>query len=556
MLSLLLAASLVVAQVPDTAHVVLVATTDVHGRTTGWDYVAHRPAPGGLARVAVIVDSLRRRYPGQVVVLDAGDLLQGDPFATYYARVAPATPHPVVEAMNLVGYDVATPGNHDFDFGVPLFERAVGDAAFPYVSANIFATAGDTLVFPPFRVLQRQGVRVGIAGFTTPGTMVWNRDRLRGKLRVAPIAASAEPTLASLRRLSDVAVVLMHSGMGGPPSYDTAGVGDEDVAASLAALPFRPDIVVVGHSHREIADSVVNGVHFVQPRRDAEGVSVVHVDLRRVAGRWGVARVRGELVRTANRAPSPLLTQRLAAAHAAVQRWVDEPIGEASVPLGLGDARARPTPLHDFVLETLRRRAGADLASGPVFDLRAGFPADTIRRGQVMALYPYDNTLRAVRITGAQLRSYLEWSTRYFRTDAVGRVSIDSTVPGYDFDLVRGARYDIDLRQPVGERIRNLAVRNRPVSPADSFILALNNHRQGGAGGYTMLRGAPVVYDRHESIPDLLVDAIRARGTLDAAPVPPSGWRIVPEVAAIAVRRIFRVAPNPVRASPRDTVLL
>jgi 2',3'-cyclic-nucleotide 2'-phosphodiesterase/3'-nucleotidase/5'-nucleotidase len=328
------------------------------------------------------------------------------------------------------------------------------------------------------------------------------------------------------------------------------------VAASLAALPFRPDVVVVGHSHREMADSVVNGVHFVQPRRDAGGVSVVHVDLRRVGGRWGVTRVRGELVPTADRPPAPLLTQRLAASHAAVQRWVDEPIGEAAAAFRPGDGRARPTPLHDFVLETLRRRAGADLAAGPVFDLRAGFEADTIRRGQVLALHPYDNTLRAIRVSGEQLKAYLEWSARYFRTDAAGRVTIDPAVPGYDFDVVRGARYEIDLRRPVGDRIRGLSVRNRPVRPADSFTLALNSHRQAGGGGYTMLRGAPVVYDKGESIPDLLVEAIRARGVLDPAAVAPSDWRIGPAVAAVAVRRLFNVAPDPLPASPRDTVIL
>ena len=116
-------------------------------------------------------------------------------------------------------------------------------------------------------------------------------------------------------------------------------------------------------------------------------------------------------------------------------------------------------PIQDFVLEVQRSRAGADLASGPAFDLRAGFDADTIRRGQVLTLYPYDNTLRAVRITGEQLRAYLEWSARYFRVDPAGRIAINDSVPGYDFDLVRGARYDIDLLQPLGQRIRNLTVR-------------------------------------------------------------------------------------------------
>ena len=149
MLSLLIAAHLAVAPVQDTAHVVLVATTDLHGHMTGRDYLTDRPAPNGVARVARVVDSLRAKYPGQVVLVDAGDLLQGDPFATYFARVAPREPHPIIEAMNLAGYDAATPGNRDFDWGVPFFRRAIGDARFAYVSANIFALPGDTLLFPP-----------------------------------------------------------------------------------------------------------------------------------------------------------------------------------------------------------------------------------------------------------------------------------------------------------------------------------------------------------------------------------------------------------------------
>ena len=128
MLSLLFAASLAVSQAPDTAHVVLVATTDVHGHATAWDYLADRAAPGGLTRVATLVDSLRRRYPGQVVVLDAGDMLQGTPFAAYHAREAGPGSNPIVEGMNLVGYDAATPGNHDFDWGVTKLEQALADA--------------------------------------------------------------------------------------------------------------------------------------------------------------------------------------------------------------------------------------------------------------------------------------------------------------------------------------------------------------------------------------------------------------------------------------------
>src|SRR4051812_11054923 len=198
MLSLLTALVLAAAPLQDTAHVVLVATTDVHGRATDWDYVADRPFAGGLARVATVVDSLRGRYPGQVLVVDAGDLLQGDAFATYFARVRPVEPHPIIEAMNLAGYDAATPGNHDFDWGLPFFTRAVAEARFPYVSANLFASPGDTLVYPAYRVVQRQGVRIAITGLTTPGTMVWDGEQLRGRARLAPIESAAAPALEAM----------------------------------------------------------------------------------------------------------------------------------------------------------------------------------------------------------------------------------------------------------------------------------------------------------------------------------------------------------------------
>ena len=540
----------------DTAHVVIVATTDVHGHATDWDYVASRPFAGGLARVATLVDSLKAAYPGQVIVADAGDLIQGDPFATYFARVAPRDPNPVIDAMNLTGYDVATVGNHEFDWGVSIMRRAISGAAFPYVSANIHTLPADTLLYPPYVVLQRQGVRVGVAAFTTPGAMVWNRDQLRGKLRVARIPEAARRVMESLRRESDLAVVLIHSGMGGSPSYDTAGVGAENAAASLATLPVRPDLVVVGHSHREIRDSVLGGVHFVQPKPYAGSISVTHVYLVRGDGRWRPVRIRSELVSTARIAGSPRLAQRLAPAHSAVLAWADSAVGQASGPMRAWAARAEATPILNFVNAVQLNRTGADLSAASAFDISAGFDSGTIRMRHVAALYPFDNTLRAIRISGAQLKDYLEHSARYFKTDAVGRISLNDSVPGYNNDVILGARYDIDLRRSVGDRIRNLTVRRRPVARSDSFTLALNSHRQTGAGGYRMLRGAPVVYDKGEDIRDLLIAEIRSRGAIDPADYASRDWRFVPEASASAVRGLFRVPPRPLPPSPRDTVLL
>ena len=553
---LLTALHLLVAPVQDTAHLVLVATTDVHGHATDWDYLAGKPFPGGLTRVATIVDSLRARYPGQVVVMDAGDVIQGDPFATYFARVSPREPNPVIEAMNLTGYDVATPGNHDFDWGVATLRQSIAGATFPYVSGNIYTLPADTLLYPPFVVLQRQGVRIGITGLTTPGVMLWNGDKLRDRVRVERIPAAAARVTETLRRVADLSVVLVHSGMGGPSSYDTTGVGGENVAASLAALSSPPALVIVGHSHGEIRETVLGGVHFTQPKPYGGSVSITHVDLVRERERWRVTRMVSELVSTAGVIASPRLTQRMAPLHAAVLGWTASEVGQALGPMRAGAARAEPTPIINFINAVQLKRSGADLSATPAFDLRAGFDSGTIHMADLLALYPFDNTLRAVRISGSQLKAYLEQSARYFRTDPLNRISINDSVPGYNYDVVAGARYDIDLRRPVGDRIRNLEVRGRPVRPSDSFTLAVNSYRQTGAGGYDLLRSAPVVYDKGEKIRDLLVDAIRSRGSIDPADYADRSWRIVPEVSALAVRGLFRVPARPLPQSPQDTIVL
>jgi 2',3'-cyclic-nucleotide 2'-phosphodiesterase / 3'-nucleotidase / 5'-nucleotidase len=541
----------------DTAHVVIVATTDVHGRVVGWDYVRDAPAPGGLTRAATALEALRAQFPGQVVLVDAGDLLEGNPFATYFAERDSQRPHPVVDALNALQYDAATPGNHDFDFGRDLLARATGDATYHYVSANIFKGGSDTLVFASHVIVVRGGVKIGITGFTTPGVTRWDRAQLADRIRVRPIAETAP---LALRRLDlagvDLKVVLIHSGLNEPSSYDTTGVGPENAALGLATIPLpapRPDLVIVGHTHKEMRDYVVNGVHFVQPRNGALSLSAVHVALARDAGGYRIVSVRAELIPLATLPEQPRLARRFAAAHERVRAWAATPLGTAGPGFGARYGRAEDAPLLDFINDVQRRRAGADLSATADFDLAAALPEGEVRERDVAGVYPYENTLRAVRISGDQLRGYLEHSARYFRTFQPGAPVVNDSVPGYDFDVVSGVTYAIDLTQPVGRRIRSLAVRGRAVAPTDSFTLALSSYRQSGGGGYAMLAGARVVYDRGESIRELLAAEIRSRGRISAQGSAPS-WSIVPAEAQAALRRAF--APPVPSASRPDSTLL
>jgi 2',3'-cyclic-nucleotide 2'-phosphodiesterase/3'-nucleotidase/5'-nucleotidase len=542
---------------PDTAHVVIVATTDVHGRVLGWDYVRDQAAPGGLSRAATALETLRARYPGMVVLVDAGDLLQGNPFATYYGRIDQRQPNPIVDALNALQYDVVTPGNHDFDFGVDFLRRAAAQATYRYVSGNVYDSAGAPL-FSQTVTVQRGPVKVGVTGFTTPGVMLWDRSQLAGKASVRRIGASAPAALAQLAA-ADLKIVLTHSGFG-ESTYDTTGVGAENDAAALASLNPKPDIVIVGHTHREVRDTVVNGVHFVQPKNWAQSLAVVHVWLQRDAaagGRYRVTRVQSDLIPLANVAEHQRFARRFDAVQQAARLWLGTPIGRAGPGFDARLMRAQDTPLLDFINEVQRRQTGAQLSAAAAFDLQVSLPEGEIHQREVSGIYPYENTLRAVKISGRQLREFLEHAARYYRSYAPGQPVINDSVPGYNFDVVSGVVYNIDLSRPVGQRIRGLAYEGKIVQPTDSFTMAVNSYRQAGGGGYTMLSRAPIVYDKGEDIRDLLVNEIRRAGTLQASTYLRPSWAIIPDSARAAARAAFAAAAAPaVVVRTRDSTLL
>ena len=532
----------------DTVRVVLVATTDIHGYVTHWDYLQNAPWPGGLARAAAVVDSLRSRYPGQVVVVDAGDLLEGSPLASYYGRVAPRDPHPVIDAMNLLGYDAATPGSHDFDYGLELFNRAVGAMAFPFVSANLRALPADTLLFARYVVVQRNGVRIAISGVTTPGTMVWHRDRLKDRLRVERIQVAAAGLVKEMRKDADLTIILSHSGLGGPSSYDTTGIGPEDAAATFAAGSDRPDIVVVGHSHGELRDSILGGVHFVQPQPQAQSLAVVHVSLVPRDGHLVPVRIRGERISLQGIIPAARLVRRLDEPHRTTLNWVATVIGESPQRTTLASARVEDTPLMRLVHTVQRRTTRADLSAAPAFDLRAGIGPGEITLAQVLQLYPFEHTLRAVKISGAQLRAALEQSARYFFVDSTGKVATNRYVPGSSFDLIGGASYTLDLSRPAGSRVARLEVNGNAVTPSDSFTLALSDFRQQGGGNFPMFANARVVYDKGENIRDLIVAELERRRVFRPEDFAGSDWELAPADYARRARALFvrDVAPRPV----------
>ncbi|HEU0053139.1 MAG TPA: 5'-nucleotidase C-terminal domain-containing protein [Longimicrobium sp.] len=515
---------------------VLMGTTDLHGWLLPWDYYTGKTTENGLATLVPLIDSVRAANPGRTALFESGDLLQGNPLDFVYSRVEPGQVHPLVMAMNLVGYDAAAIGNHEFNYGIAHLDQAVASARFPFLSANIFRAGTAEHAYAPSTVIERtvagRRVRIGVVGVTPPGVAIWDRDNVRGKLDFRDIVESVRPVVADLRaKGADLVVIAAHSGLEGS-SYDVAatGVPVENAAAAMAREIPGIDVILMGHTHREVADTTIAGVLVQQAKNWGTSLAVSELDLRWGNGRWTIASKRGKILRPAPGTTSPRLEAALAEAHARTKAYVARRIGTSTAEWTSARARVEDTPILDLINEVQRKVTGAELSSTAAFSLSSRFPAGPVTVADVAGLYIYDNTLKAVRITGAQLRAYLEKSAEYYLPCPGGSCErlVNPAVPGYNFDVVSGVDYTLDLTRPVGQRVTRLERDGRPVADTDTFTMALNNYRASGSGGFSMLIGARVVYDKGESIRDLLIAEIERRGRIAPADVFARNWEIVP----------------------------
>jgi 2',3'-cyclic-nucleotide 2'-phosphodiesterase (5'-nucleotidase family) len=531
-------------------RLVLMGTTDLHGWVLPYDYYTGQRTENGLAALVPLIDSVRAANPGRTVLVESGDLLQGNPLDFVHRRLLAREQHPLVLAMNLAGYDAAAIGNHEFNYGIDHLENAAAGADFPFLSANIFRAGTDERAYQRYHIIERtvggRTVRIGITAVTPPGVAIWDRDNVRGRLDFREIVSSVRPVVQELRALgADLVMVAAHSGLEGS-SYDTAatGVPAENAASAMAREIPGIDIIFMGHTHREVADTTINGVLVQQAKNWGTSLAVAELDLRRDAGRWTVAGKRGRILRPAKGSTSPRLEAALAEAHARTQAYVAQVIGTSEAEWTSELARTRDTPILDLINDVQTRVTGAELSAASAFSLTSRIPAGPVTVADIAGLYIYDNTLKAVRISGAQLRAYLEKSAEYYLPCPASACEAltNPSVPGYNYDVVSGVDYALDLTRPVGQRLVRLERNGRPVTDADSFTIALNNYRASGSGGFSMLIGAPVVYDRGEGIRELLIEEIRRRGTLRPADVFSQNWEIVP--AALAERAAREQRPT------------
>lgn len=571
----------------------ILATTDLHGHLLPHDDFADRPAPGlGLAQAAALIRRLRAEAPGGAsLLLDNGDVFEGSLLSDWIAAGGgggadrpPGGPHPMIAAMNALGYDAGTLGNHEFSHGLAHLGAILRDAAFPIVSANILTPDGRPLTAAS-AILEREVpddggtrhlLRIGVLGLAPPQFADWDALVLAGGVRTRDILPAAAEEAARLRAGgADLVVALCHSGIAG----EVPGPGLENAAIPLAAIP-EIDVVVAGHTHRvfpgpgwtatpalDPARGRLHGKPAVQPGCFGSHVGVVDLVLERGPDGWRPAAHRAWAEPVTPGTPLDPAVEAVAAPfHRRLTAMANRPAGRTRVPLHSYFSLVGSDRVLDLLADALRDEAARHLAGtgaaglpilAAVSPFKAGGrggpgnyidipPGDfTVRQGA--ELYVHPNTFCLVEITGAGLKDWLERSASVFRTLVPGATDqplLDPEVPAYNFDVIDGLTWAIDptrpprtgpdgtVLDPSASRVLDLRHGGRPVGPRDRFVLATNSFRLGSGGGFAAARTARALVQGTRPIREVLRAHIERTGPIDPAPRP--RWRFAPHPGTAA----------------------
>ncbi|MEK8049017.1 bifunctional 2',3'-cyclic-nucleotide 2'-phosphodiesterase/3'-nucleotidase [Ideonella sp. DXS22W] len=580
----------------------ILETTDLHMNLLAWDYYQDKPTDEyGLARTATLIKAARAEAKNSLL-FDNGDLIQGSPLGDYVARVKPLPAgqvHPAYKVLNALGVDAGNIGNHEFNYGLPFLRQVIAGAAFPYVSANVTLDDGDgnpandKPAFTPYVILERsfadetgakRTLKIGVIGFVPPQILTWDRAQLTGRVTVQDIQETARRYVPEIRaKGADLVVAIPHSGFerGETPRFA------ENSVARLAEIP-GIDAILFGHSHGEfpgrffasypkvdLARGTINGVPSVMPGRWGDHLGVVDLVLDDSRGAWKVKDSRAEIRPIRDRAtrkalvePDPLVAQLIAPEHEATLRYVRGEVARSTAPITSYFAQVADDPSVQLVNNAQiayakRALAGTEYEGLPIVSAAAPFksggrmgwsyytdiPAGTLSIRHIADLYIYPNTIKAVKLSGAQVREWLEMSAGAFRRiDPQGpaeQALIDERYVPYNFDMIDGLSYRIDVTQPArydvagklvapeARRIVDLRHQGQPVKDDAPFIVVTNNYRAAGGGSFPGLDGRQIVMDAPDENREALVQYLRSADRLD--PSADGNWRIQP-VPGVSLR--------------------
>ncbi|MEU4084513.1 bifunctional metallophosphatase/5'-nucleotidase [Streptomyces aureus] len=554
---------------PRTWSFSILGTTDLHSHVFDWDYytdAAYKDAKGnsvGVARVATLVEQQRAaKGEDRVLLVDAGDIIQGTSLAYYYARVDPIVGadgkrgpvHPMAIAMNAMRYDAAALGNHEFNYGIETLRRFERQCHFPLLGANALDAKTLRPAFRPYtvkriRVPGAPDIKVGILGLTNPGIALWDKDNVAGKMAFTGLVEQARKYVPRMRALGcDVVFLTDHSGLDGSSSYGSELPYVENASNLVAQQVPGIDAILVGHTHTEVSSYTVTNtetgkdVVLSEPYCYGMRLTVFDFELELVRGQWKVTSTKAQTLNTNAVEEDAEITRLLKADHDLVVKYVNTPVGTCTADLSAAEACWKDVPVMDFIHQVQMAAVATGLSTAdaalPLISVAAPFsrtadiPRGDVTIRDVAGLYIYDNTLYGKKLTGAQLKDYLEYAAKYYHQVPSGTAVDTATLTNansfwdYMYDTAAGVSYEIDIAQPEGSRIKNLSYGGAPVADGQVFVVAVNNYRANGGSGYPHIAAADIAYSSTDEIRQLMIDYVTSKGTLDPADFAVANWRL------------------------------
>ena len=545
-------------------------TTDVHGNILGYDFVQDSCTPSGLARVSTYVAQVRKEYPASTLLFDGGDVLQGNAAVYYSNFVDTVRTHFVSDAMTLLGYDAAVVGNHDLEATPSVYHRWQRDMATPLLAANIIHSDGPLKGKPyysPYSVHTVDGVKVAVLGLITPAVPEWiPQSSYEGMTFADPIATAHEWIPAIQEHVHpDLLIVLMHSGLGDEQ-------GGENFAVQLANRVSGIDLILYGHDHKAHETTVRSPsgvpVLLINPGSHARNVADVTVSITKQRNKVIDKQIQGKIVSMATVPVDSAFVNYFSGFADTVRNFIAEPITRLTEPLIGVDALFGPSAYISLLHQLQLDLSEADISFSAPHRLSLSQPADTLRIRNFFDIYPYENHLYTLRLSGQEVQDYLEYSyglwcgpvatpsehLLYLKDDATEQ-RFPTVEPTFNFSAAAGIDYTVDLRKAQGERVTIERLSDgRPFSPDSVYTVAVNSYRAIGGGGH-LTRGAGISPEELRervvwtSPHDLRYHLIEwARGHQPLTPPRYNNWAFVPKeqvAAAIAQdRRIIEESLN------------
>ena len=547
LLSVLLALVMVLALLPSAAfaaegekHITILGTSDMHGNIWGFSYEDSKETDNnGMARLYTYIQQVRAENPNTILI-DAGDDIQGTIMTDDIYNKIPEEPHPVVAAMNYMGYDAMTLGNHEFNWGIDTMQKILSQAQFPVLAANVKDASGGFVTGAGWTIVEKDGVKVAVIGVVTPDVPIWDGGKEGVEACTYEAANTAvKNAIAEIGDGADVIVVSAHMGM--YAEFDEDGGSD----SAQKILDDNPEIDVLQVAHNHVVVSETQGDTVIGGVRNG-GRDIARFDLTLDADNQ-IIDSSVEIVDMTGVTPSQELREipLVAEAHQKTIDYIngggsgDE--GEGGASLGSTTARFQPeneirgipagrvmdTAVMDLINTVQLENSGADVSAAALFKGTSDLPKGDINYGNIFDIYKFDNTLYRVSVTGAELKAYMEWSAECYNQWQEGDInlSFDPEYPDYLYDMFAGVDYEIDLSQPKGQRIQNVMFHGAPLQDDQELTLAVNNYRYSSALKAQNIISGTKEWESSNSIRDMIVTYFAEHSPV--APEVDHNWKIV-----------------------------